>query len=122
SWRRRGSHEPLRRYQRLRLPGLEGNVLPGETSREDDARVLRRALPGGGEQLYLPQDSRPEAPGGVDDASAAGVPVRPQGPATDHAPQAVEGRRRISCGVRRRREGVDGPTRPGPVPTAAELQ
>ena len=98
----------------------KGTLLPGRPCRRRDARVLRRAPAGRRDQQHLLPDAEAGAARGLGDAGPGGVPVRPQGVAADHAPQAAEGGGRRGGLLLRRRRDARRAARPDALPAAAQ--
>src|SRR5256886_4618076 len=86
SWCRR---EGVRRNERVQLRGVARKLLSGGSSLEEDARVLRGAVRQRRDQLLLLPEAHAEDPRGVGGAGAGAVPLRAQGLAADHAPEAA---------------------------------
>src|ERR1700693_293561 len=117
SWCRR---DRPRRHQRLQLRRLAGELLSGGPLREEDARLVRRALRHGGDQLLVLSEAHREDPRGLGGASARALPLRAQGLATDHAPEAPARLRGVGGVVRRRGAHARAAARGGPLPAASE--
>src|SRR2546430_16102964 len=119
SWCRR---EGARRDERVQLRGVARKLLSGGPSLEEDARVLRGAFRQRRDQLLLLPEAHAEDPRGLGGAGAGAVPLRAQGLAADHAPEAAA-RLRGSAGVVRGRGPHPGrPPGAGAVSAPSEPQ
>ncbi len=80
-----------RRDQRLLVQGVEGQLLPRRSSRGGHAPVLCRASARGRDQQHVLPDAQGRPPRGLGGAGSGRLPLRAEGFAEDHAPQAAEG-------------------------------
>src|SRR5438309_1535861 len=119
SWCRR---EGARRDERVHLQGVARNLLSGGPSLEEDARVLRGAVRQRRDQLLLLPEAHVEDPRGLGGASAGAVPLRAQGLAEDHAPEAAARVRGSGGIVRGCSADPEQPPGAGAVSAPSELQ
>src|SRR3954468_18658498 len=119
SWCRR---EHPRRNQRLQLRGLAGKLLSRGSLREEDARVLRGEVRQRRDQLLVLPEAHGKDPRGVGGAGARALPLRAEGLAADHAPEAAARLRGIRHFVRRRGPPARSAARAGALPAAAQSQ
>src|SRR4051794_19697965 len=79
-----GNHAGADWNERVLLHGLAGQLLSGEARRGEDARLLRRAAPDGGNQQQLLPDAFPGGARQVGGRYATELSLRPEEPAADH--------------------------------------
>src|SRR5206468_8351890 len=93
-------NEDSRWYERLRLQGMEGSVLPRGLERRRDARLLLEQVSDGRDQQHLLSAAQGEGAARLGSAGARAILLCDQGEPENHAFRAaqagVRGDRRIS--------------------------
>ena len=98
----------------------KGSFYPEDLSADAMLVVLRRAPADRRDQQHLLPDAEAGPARGLGGAGSGGVPVRAQGFAADHAPQAAEGSGRRGGLLLRRGRDARRAARPGALPAAAQ--
>src|SRR5437667_268211 len=111
-----------RRDLRVQLRRVEGHVLSLRPAGVEDARLVRRALPDGGDQRDVLPDAQRADPRRVARHGARRLHLRPEGAAANHARGPPPRRGRAAPVLLRHRPDARRQARPPPLPAPAQLQ